>query len=122
MKPQVWGVQSAMLEEVARRAEASGVTNIRFRQTDAARLPYLPRTFDGAYLIGTLGEIPDRDGALRELFRVLKPKGRLVIGEIAVDPDFVSLGPLQDEMTRAGFTFVRKIGCPLAYLARFQRP
>jgi ubiquinone/menaquinone biosynthesis C-methylase UbiE len=117
----VLDVQSAMLREVARRAEASGVTNIRCQQADAARLPYPSRTFDGAYLIGTLGEIPDRGAALLELFRVLKPTGRLVIGEIAVDPDFVSLGPLRDEMSQAGFTFVRTIGCPLAYLARFQR-
>ena len=57
-----------------------------FSAGDAARLPYPPRTFDGAYLIGTLGEIPDRDGALRELAPVLKPAGRLVIGEMPSIP------------------------------------
>jgi ubiquinone/menaquinone biosynthesis C-methylase UbiE len=74
-----------MLDDVMSRARTQGITNIR-----AARgLPYGDGTFDAAYLVGVLGEIPDEPTALRELRRVLKPNGRLVIGEVFFDPDFV---------------------------------
>ncbi len=38
-------------------------------------------TFDAAFLITVLGEIPDQEEALEELARVLKPGGRLVVGD-----------------------------------------
>lgn len=117
----VFDVQREMLNEIERRAAKAGITNIRSTQGDATRLPYVDRVFDGAYLIGVLGEIPDQDAALRELWRVLKPHGRLVIGEIFVDPDFSSLASVRGRMRRAGFVFRNKLGVAPAYLARFQR-
>ncbi len=116
----VLDVQREVLEAVVRRARAAGVTNIASREGDAAHLPYADRTFDAAYLISVLGEIPDGDGALRELSRVLKPTGRLIIGELFVDPDFVSLQRLQARAKKAGFIFRTKTGGALAYLARFE--
>jgi ubiquinone/menaquinone biosynthesis C-methylase UbiE len=116
----VLDVQQEMLDAVVRRARAAGITNIASRQGDAAHLPYADQTFDGAYLITVLGEIPDGDSALRELARVLKPTGRLVIGELFVDPDFVSLRTLRARAEQAGFVFSRKVGSTLAYLARFE--
>jgi ubiquinone/menaquinone biosynthesis C-methylase UbiE len=37
-----------------------------------------------------LGEIPDSAAALREIRRVLKPDGRLVVGELFGDPHFTT--------------------------------
>ena len=116
----VLDVQREMLEAVRRRASTAGITNIEARESDAAHLPYPDRTFDGAYLISVLGEIPDSDGALRELARVLKPTGRLVIGELFIDPDFISLRQLRARAERAGFVSARTMGSALAYLARFE--
>lgn len=118
---EVLDIQPSMLEEVARRAREARVENIAPRQADAAHLPYPDQTFDGAYMIGTLGEIADGDGALRELFRVLKSNGRLVVGEAVVDPDYVPLRSLQRRTAQAGLVFVRKTVGPFAYLARFER-
>ena len=39
----------------------------------AQHLPYPDADFDGAFLIGVLGEIPSPAAALGELRRVLKP-------------------------------------------------
>jgi SAM-dependent methyltransferase len=115
----VFDVQQAMLDDVMRRASAAGITNIVPRQGDARRLPYADGTFDAAYLIGVLGEIPDERTALRELRRVLKRDGRLVVGEIFFDPDFVRFGPLQTRAADAAFAFDRRLGGSLSYLARF---
>jgi hypothetical protein len=58
----------------------------------------------------------------RKLRRVLKPGGRLVIGEHFVDPDFVSLGRLKHLTRDAGFAFERRTGPIAIYLARFCVP
>ena len=116
----VFDVQREMLDAVIRRARDAGVTNISAREGDAAHLPYADEVFDGAYMVSVLGEIAD-DGALRELARVLKPNGRLVIGEVFVDPDFISLRRLRARAEPAGFVFTASAGSALAYLARFER-
>ena len=116
----VFDVQQAMLDDVMAQARAQGITNIRAKQGDARILPYRDGTFDAAYLVGVLGEIPDEPTALRELRRVLKPNGRLVIGEIFFDPDFVRFGALQTRAREASFVFERRLGGRLSYLARFR--
>lgn len=117
----VLDVQRQMLNEVTRRAARREITNIHATNGDAMHLPFSDDAFDGAYLIGVLGEIPEQDTALRELQRVLKPGGRLVIGEIFFDPDFSSLRVVRERMKQAGFLFCSKVGIAPAYLARFQR-
>ena len=117
----VLDVQREMLQDVNRRAAKAGITNIYSAQADATKLPYPDQVFDGAYLIGVLGEIPDQDAALRELQRIVKPGGRLVIGEIFFDPDFSSLRVVRERMKQAGFLFHSKVGIAPAYLARFER-
>jgi ubiquinone/menaquinone biosynthesis C-methylase UbiE len=116
----VLDVQQAMLDDLMRRARKEGITNITARQGDARRLPYEDGAFDAAYLVGVLGEVPDEQMALRELRRVLRTGGRLVVGEVAFDPDFVTLGSLKRRTVQAGFTFERKIGVAISYLARFR--
>lgn len=113
-------VQDTMILDLSARAEAAGIKNIVPACGDATKLAYADATFDAAFLITVLGEIPDQDAALRELRRVLKPSGRLIIGEMIVDPDFIPLRELRDHAARAGFLFERNSGSSLAYLARFR--
>ena len=116
----VFDLQQEMLDELMSRARGRGLDNVVATQGDARSLPYADDTFDGAYLVTVLGEIPDQGAALRELRRVLRPGGRLVFGEMALDPHFVPLGTLRRRAERAGFAFQRRLGPPaLGYLARF---
>jgi SAM-dependent methyltransferase len=115
----VFDIQEKMLDDVMARARGAGITNITARLGDARKLPYAAGTFDAAYLVGVLGEIPDGHATLRELHRVLKPTGRLVIGEVLFDPDYIRFGALERRAREAGFAFERKLGGSLSYLARF---
>jgi SAM-dependent methyltransferase len=117
----VLDLQSEMLAAVAERARAHGIENINARTGDAcARLPYGDATFDAAYLSSVLGELPDPDGALRELQRVLKPGGCLVVAETFFDPDYVSLRTMQRRANGAGFKLEARRGSPIGYAARLQ--
>jgi ubiquinone/menaquinone biosynthesis C-methylase UbiE len=108
-----------MLDALERRARAAGLGNVLGVLADAQHLPYPDMSFDAAYLITVLGEIPRPESMLRELRRVLKSKGRLVVGEMIADPDFVSPTTLIEQARVAGFTLDRTWGPGVAYLARF---
>jgi SAM-dependent methyltransferase len=116
----VLDIQQAMLDDLVRRAARRGLTNIVPRQGDAQRLPYPDATFDAAYLVSVLGEIPDAPLALRELRRVLKPAGRLLVGEVLIDPDFISLPALKEMARDAGLACERALGSRFAYSAVFR--
>jgi ubiquinone/menaquinone biosynthesis C-methylase UbiE len=118
----VFDLQQEMLDHTMRRAGERGLDTIVPAQGDARQLPYEDATFDAAYLVTVLGEIPDQDAALRELARVLRPGGRLVVGELLGDPHWVSRRRLTERAEAAGLRFGRRLGSPLGYFARFERP
>lgn len=116
-------LQQKMLDALSERASKRGVENIEPQQGDATALPYEDASFDGAFLVTVLGEIPDGDAALRELRRVLKPGARVVFGETILDPHLVPLGTLKRRCERAGLRFDRVLGvAPLGFYARFSVP
>ena len=114
-------VQQEMLDHTLRRARDQGIANIAPRLADARELPFGDHSFDGAYLVTVLGEIPDQEAALRELHRMVKPGGRVVVGELFGDPHWVSPGALRRRAETAGLRFERRVGTPLGYFARFAR-
>jgi len=118
---EILDVQQAMLDHTLVRASDHGISNIAPTRGDARSLPYADATFDAAYLVAVLGEIPDQAAALRELARVLAPGGRLVVGELIGDPHWVAPGRLRERAEGAGLAFVRRSGSPLGYFARFER-
>src|SRR5262245_2780315 len=115
----VFDVQRAMLDDVMRRAGQIPSATIIAMHGDARALPYADGTFDAVYLVGVLGEIPDEAVALRGIRRVLKLGGRLVVGEVCFDPDFVTFGALKSRVEQASFAFERRAGNALSYFARF---
>ena len=110
-------VQQQMLDHTMRRAAEAGISNVEAARTDAQALPYADDYFDAAFTVTVLGEVPDPDRALRELARVLKPSGRLVVGELFGDPHMVTFGSLRDRASRAGLRVESRLGGALGYFA-----
>jgi ubiquinone/menaquinone biosynthesis C-methylase UbiE len=112
-------VQQEFLDHTVGRAREHGLENLRPSLADAQRMPYEDDTFDGAYLVTVLGEVPDQDAALRELRRVVKPGGRVVVGELFGDPHMVTSGTLRTRAEAAGLSYERRVGPPFGFFARF---
>jgi ubiquinone/menaquinone biosynthesis C-methylase UbiE len=108
------------LDHTVREAEREGLANIVPTRADATSLPFEDRSFDAAFLVQVLGEVPDQEAALRELRRVLKPGGRLVVGESVLDPHVVTLRVLRRRAGAAGLRFDDAVGGALGYFARFR--
>jgi len=112
-------IQQEMLDHTMRAAARAGLTNLHPVRGDATALPYPDGSFDAAYLVTVLGEIPDQGAAVGELRRVLAPTGRLVVGEVLLDPHVVTFARLQERAMAAGLRYERRCGGRLGYFARF---
>jgi ubiquinone/menaquinone biosynthesis C-methylase UbiE len=113
-------IQQEMLDHTMDRARERGVSNMRATHGDARSLPYEDDSFDAVVLVTVLGEIPDQDAALREINRVLKPGGRLVVGELFGDPHMVTLAALRRRAEAAGLVFEGHLGPKIGYFARLR--
>jgi ubiquinone/menaquinone biosynthesis C-methylase UbiE len=117
---EILDVQQEMLDHTIRRARERGLWNVNPTRGDARELPYDDDSFDAAILVTVLGEIPDQDAALREVARVLKPRGRLIVGELFGDPHMVTTRSLERRADGAGLRLSRRSGPPLGYFARLE--
>lgn len=70
-----------ILEAARTRAEAESV-DLHLVPGRAEALPFVDETFDRVVAVTVLCFIPQADQAIAEMARVLKPGGRLVIGEL----------------------------------------
>jgi SAM-dependent methyltransferase len=117
---EVLDIQQEMLDHTMCRARTQGISNIVPIRGDAQTLPYAGGYFDSAYLVATLGEIPDPGHALRELRRVLKCGDRLMVGEVLLDPHMVSFDKLRMLADVAGLSYECRVGGRFEYLASFR--
>lgn len=104
-------INDAMLDVGRERLTDRGlIQNVRYVQANAECLPFADNHFDCITMAFGLRNVTDKDAALRSMFRVLKPGGRLLVLEFSkpVDP---LLAKVYDSYS---FSLLPKIGKVIA--------
>jgi ubiquinone/menaquinone biosynthesis C-methylase UbiE len=110
-----------MVEQAtARNAAVFASGNVELRQGSVDRLPFADATFDKALAINSMQVWPDAVAGLRELCRVLKPRGRIALGftPYSGQPKTGVAGAL----VAAGFTEARIVESETAFCAIARHP
>jgi len=117
-------IQKAMidkLEKKLKRSENRDVRNVIPKVANAYELPLPEDCLDSAVMICVLQEIPDRQRALGEVYRVLRPHGVLAVSEWAVDPDYPLRRTTKRICEQAGFRPKESRGNLFHYTLQFEK-
>lgn len=108
---------------LARLCETVGdLTNLTTQVADPRRLPHPECMFDRVLMGSGLGMVPQPGRVIQEAHRVLKPHGRLVVAEDALDLDFLAERTVVDLALSAGFVLCGRRGGAWHYVLVFERP
>lgn len=122
-------ISTSMLAAARRRfRQALSDGALEIQEASVERLPWPEQSFDGAYTINCIYFWPEPLAGLREIYRVLRPSGRLILGVRAQSTlrraGFAEKGfhtPSYDDIAtwlgRAGFREMRMIEDPGRHMA-----
>ncbi len=75
----------AMIERARQNNEVRGFNNVEFRQGDIKKMPVTANTADVIVSNCVLNLVPNKDGVIKEIYRVLKPAGHFSISDIVLE-------------------------------------
>lgn len=75
----------AMIERARQNAEVRGFNNVEFRQGDIEKMPVTANTADVIVSNCVLNLVPNKDGVIKEIYRVLKRGGHFSISDIVLE-------------------------------------
>jgi ubiquinone/menaquinone biosynthesis C-methylase UbiE len=110
------------LEKKLSRPENRDIKNIKLIEGNAYELPFEDSFLDLVNMVTVLQEIPDRNRALQEVKRVLKPGGFFAVTELFPDPDYPWKSTTIKLGNGAGFVVDKVSGNFFNYTVRFRKP
>ncbi len=115
-------IEPRLIARLKQKITGEGLENVALLVGDGQALPFRDSSFDLAFMVAVLGEVPDKDALLQELSRVLRPGGILSITEMLPDPDYSLSGTTITLARRAGFQPFQKQGNLFTYVVNFHKP
>jgi ubiquinone/menaquinone biosynthesis C-methylase UbiE len=115
-------LQREMLEKARLRIRRAGVANVSFTQAGADALPFAADSFDVAFLVTVLGEVPSAGACLEAIRYSLVPGGILSISELPGDPDAMAEAEVAALARSAGFEFAESFRVRGGFTANFRKP
>jgi len=114
-------IEPVMIARAKNKVTRYDLENVALMLGNGECLPFKDASFNLAYLVTVLGEIPDKDRALQELYRVLRPGGVPSISEYLLDPDYPLRRTTIAWARQAGFEPFQEYGNFFAYVVNFRR-
>lgn len=99
----------------------SDIKNIEILHNSAYEIPLSDKSVDIIFTVTVFQEIPDKQRALAEFKRVLKPDGTLAISEWLFDPDYPWMSTTRKQCEQGGFKLQASHGNTWSYTICFKR-
>jgi len=85
-----------MIKLARRNAKKVGATNVDFRYGEMEEIPLPDQSVDAVISNCVINLSPDKDAVFREVFRILRPGGRMNVSDIVVDGELPQ--PIRDSL------------------------
>jgi ubiquinone/menaquinone biosynthesis C-methylase UbiE len=124
-KVYAFDIQADMLRQLENKLakpENKDIKNIKLIGGNAYELPFEDNSLDLVNMVTVLQEIPDRNKALQQVKRVLKPGGVLAVTELFPDPDYPWKSTTIKLGEGVGFVVDKVSGNFFNYTVRFKKP
>lgn len=113
-------IEPKMIALLEKKVKRERIENITAKLASAYEVPLPNNSVDLAFMGGVLGEIPDKQKALREIQRVLKEEGLSAVMECLIDPDYPRRKTVIHWFENAGFELAGSYGSTFLYVLTFK--